>query len=324
MKNASLITRIARETLEIEAAALKRLAESINDDFVACVERIFQSQGRLVITGIGKTALVAKKIVATLNSTGTASLFLHAADAIHGDIGMVQPQDIVLCISKSGETSEIKMLSLLIRQLGNPLIAMVCRADSTLARAADHVLLTPLDREAGPNDLAPTASTTLQMAMGDALAMSLLSLRGFKAEDFARFHPGGSLGKQLYLRVCDLYPSNEKPAVGPAAGLREVLLEMTSKRLGATAVVRPGSNDLLGIITDGDLRRMLAGSDDVSGVTAADIMTTSPVTVHMDTLAIRALDLLRTRNINQLVVTDETGLYEGFLHLHDLVREGLV
>lgn len=324
MKNASLITRIARKTLEIEAEALRRLTESIGDPFVACVELISQSKGRLVVTGIGKTALVAKKIVATLNSTGSASLFLHAADAIHGDIGMVQPDDILLCISKSGETAEIKMLALLARQLGNPIIAMVTRPDCSLANMADQVLLTPLEREAGPNDLAPTTSTTLQMAMGDALAMSLLSLRGFNAEDFARFHPGGSLGKQLYLRVCDLYPANEKPAVGPQAGIREVLLEMTSKRLGATAVVEAGSRKLLGIITDGDLRRMLSAHQDVSDFKAQDIMTASPITVHKDTLAIRALDLLRTRNISQLVVTDELGDYEGFLHLHDLVREGLV
>ena len=324
MKNASLITRIARKTLEIEAEALRQLTESIDDRFVACVSLIANSEGRLVVAGIGKTALVAKKIVATLNSTGTPALFLHAADAIHGDIGMVLPEDIVLCISKSGETAEIKMLALLTRQLGNPIIAMVSRDDCSLAQTADHLLLTPHDREAGPNDLAPTTSTTLQMALGDALAMSLLALKGFKAEDFARFHPGGSLGKQLYLRVSDLYPANEKPAVGPQAGIREVLLEMTSKRLGATAVVQSGSRKLLGIITDGDLRRMLSDHQDVSDFKARDIMTASPITIHKDSLAIRALDLLRTRNISQLVVIDEEGHYEGFLHLHDLVREGLV
>lgn len=300
------------------------LVDTIGEDFVTCVNKVKASSGRLVVSGIGKTAIVAKKIVATLNSTGTPALFLHAADAIHGDIGMVRPEDIVLCLSKSGETAELKMLALLIRQAGNPLIAMVSNKDCSLAKLADHILLTPVAREADPNDLAPTASTTAQMAMGDALATALLALRGFQPEDFARFHPGGSLGKQLYLRVSDLYVKNLVPAVDTDSPLRVILLEMTSKRLGATAVLFPGSRLLAGIITDGDLRRMLNGNPDLEVLTAAEIMSTNPKTVDHDTLAIKALQILRTNNISQLVVTGRAGEYLGFVHLHDLIREGLV
>jgi arabinose-5-phosphate isomerase len=237
---------------------------------------------------------------------------------------MVRPEDIVLCISKSGETTELKMLALLVRQSGNPLIAMVSRKDCSLAQHADHILLTPVAREADPNDLAPTASTTAQMAMGDALATALLALRGFEPEDFARFHPGGSLGKQLYLKVSDLYVNNQTPAVNTTSPLREILLEMTSKRLGATAVLFPGSRLLAGIITDGDLRRMLNGNPDLELLTAAEIMSTDPKTVDHDTLAIKALEMLRANNISQLVVTGRVGEYLGFVHLHDLIREGLV
>ncbi len=285
---------------------------------------MYSSRGRIVVTGIGKTALVAKKIVATLNSTGTPALFLHAADAIHGDIGMVQPEDLVLCLSKSGETAELKMLALLVRQAGNPLMAMVSRPDCSLAHQADYLLLTPIDREADPNDLAPTASTTAQMALGDALATALLALRGFSPGDFARYHPGGSLGKQLYLRVADLYPANQKPLVVTNSPLREILLEMTSKRLGATAVLEERTGALAGIITDGDLRRMLSGNPNLETLTAREIMTTSPKTIRKNTLAIKALEKLRAHNINQLVVTSKKGKYLGFLHLHDLIREGLV
>ncbi|MEM9527196.1 MAG: KpsF/GutQ family sugar-phosphate isomerase, partial [Bacteroidota bacterium] len=309
MKNASLIRQVAQQTLEIEALALQKLTDSINSDFIACVQAIKAAAGRLVVTGIGKTALVAKKIVATLNSTGTPAIFLHAADAIHGDIGMVLPNDLVLCISKSGETAEIKMLALLARQLGNPIIAMVSRADCSLAEQADYVLLTPVDREADPNDLAPTTSTTLQMALGDALATALLALRGFSPGDFARFHPGGSLGKQLYLRVSDLYAKNQRPAVHPETPLHETLLEMTAKCLGTTAVLATDSQQLLGIITDGDLRRMLSGVTNLQDITAADLMTTNPKTVHKDTLAIKALEVLRTYSFSQLPVVDEEGLY---------------
>ncbi len=324
MKNKSLILRVARETLAIEAETLHRLGQTLGENFVACVHAMYATKGRVVVTGIGKTALVAKKIVATLNSTGTPALFLHAADAIHGDIGMVQSADIVLCLSKSGETAEIKMLALLVRQAGNPLAVMVSRPDCSLARQADHVLLTPIDREADPNDLAPTASTTAQMALGDALATALLALRGFTPGDFARYHPGGSLGKQLYLRVADLYPANQKPVVTTDSPLREILLEMTSKRLGATAVLDQQTGELAGIITDGDLRRMLTGNPNLETLTAQKIMTTSPKTIRKGTLAIKALEKLRSHNINQLVVVSKKGKYLGFLHLHDLIREGLV
>jgi len=324
VKNASLIIRVARNTLQIEAQTLRGLVDTIDNNFVSCISKIHHAPGRLVVAGIGKTALVAKKIVATLNSTGTPAIFLHAADAIHGDIGMVSADDIVMCLSKSGETAEIKMLAMLVRQSGNTLVAMVCRTECSLARLADHVLLTPVDREADPNDLAPTASTTAQMAMGDAMATALLALRGFSPGDFARFHPGGSLGKQLYLRVSDLYLHNQVPAVFPDSPLREIIEEMTSKRLGATAVLFSGSRLLAGIITDGDLRRMLTGNPHLETLTAAEIMSTDPVTIGEDTLAIKAFEALRSRNISQLVVTGRAGEYLGFLHLHDLVREGLV
>jgi len=323
VKNASLITRIGRQTIEIEARALTDLTASVDEAFVASVNLIYEALGRLVVTGIGKTALVARKIVATLNSTGTPALFLHAADAIHGDIGMVREHDVILCLSKSGETDEVNMLAALIRQRGNPIIAMVSRPDCSLARQADHVLLTPLSREADPNDLAPTTSTTLQMALGDALATALLALRGFSPDDFANFHPGGSLGKQLYLRVSDLCVHHQVPAVSPETPLRETLLEMTSKRLGATAVLDPDGK-LLGIITDGDLRRMLSSSKDPSAATAREIMTPTPKTILINDLAVRALEKLRTHNISQLVVLGPTGEYRGFVHLHDLIREGIV
>ena len=303
---------------------MKALVDSIDDKFTAGVLAISNGKGRVIVTGIGKTALVAKKIVATLNSTGTPATFLHAADAIHGDIGMVQPEDIILAISRSGETEELKMMALLTRQIGNTLIAMVSRADCTLAQQADHLLLTPFSREADPNELAPTTSTTLQMAMGDALATSLLALRGFSPEDFARYHPGGSLGKQLYLRVSDLYANNQVPTVNPETSLHDTVLEMTAKCLGATAVLNPESKQLAGIVTDGDLRRLLSSTTELSQITAGDMMTADPKTVHKDTLAIRALAVLRQHSITQLPVVDDDGEYLGFLHLHDLIREGLV
>ncbi|OAV43538.1 SIS domain-containing protein [Lewinella sp. 4G2] len=324
MHNHKLITETARRTLRIEAEALAGLVEGIDHRFAESVQAIFSSNGRVVVAGIGKTALVAKKIVATLNSTGTPATFLHAADAIHGDIGMIQPGDTVIVISRSGETEEIKMMALLTRQMGNTLIAMVSRPECSLAQLADHLLLAPFDREADPNELAPTTSTTLQMALGDALATALLALRGFSPEDFARYHPGGSLGKQLYLRVADLYTHNERPVVHPTTTLRATVLEMTAKRLGATAVLDPDDDRLLGIVTDGDLRRLLSGEDDLTGVNAGIMMTAEPKTVHCDTLAIQALSILREYSISQLPVVDESGAYLGFLHLHDLVREGLV
>lgn len=324
MKSAELIYRTALRTLEIETAVLEGLKNSLTSVFIACVEAIHAGKGRVIVTGIGKTAIVAQKIVATLNSTGTPATFLHAADAIHGDIGMVQPNDFVLCVSKSGETAEIKVLSSLVRQLGNPLIAMVSREDCSLARQSDFVLLTPVSQEADPNNLAPTASTTAQMALGDALATALLALRGFSPRDFAQFHPGGSLGKQLYLRVADLYPLNQQPEVAATASLRETILEMTAKCLGATAVTDQSTHTLLGIITDGDLRRMLREKTQVDHLLAKDIMTERPQSVLPETLAVEALEKMRRRSISQLIVADAENHYLGMIHLHDLIREGLI
>ncbi|MBK7936066.1 MAG: KpsF/GutQ family sugar-phosphate isomerase [Lewinellaceae bacterium] len=318
------ILSIARQTIRIEAETLSALAESLDDttDFQSCVEAVAASPGRLVITGVGKSAIVAQKIAATLNSTGTPALFLHAADAIHGDLGMIRSYDLVLCISKSGETAEIKVLVPLVKNFGNPVIAMTANRQSTLARQADYLLWTPVEQEADPNNLAPTASTTAQMALGDALAVALLACKGFSPDDFAKFHPGGALGKQLYLRVRDLYPLHGRPAVGPATGLPEIIHEISSKRLGATAVLDENEH-LMGIVTDGDLRRMLQRGGDFSAVHARDILSASPKSIGPDALAIDALSLMRGHSITQLVVLED-GKYLGMVHLHDLIREGLV
>lgn len=329
MHNTTIDTPLqtAIHTIRIEIAALEALAASLehDPDFARCVEMIVQSKGRLVVTGIGKSASVAQKIVATLNSTGQPALFLHAADAIHGDIGMIQPSDIVLCLSKSGETPEIKVLVPLVKNFGNTLIAMTANQQSALALGADFVLFTPIEKEADPNNLAPTASTTAQMALGDALAAALLTQRGFSSDDFARYHPGGALGKQLYLRVSDLYKNHGRPAVGTDARLPEVLLEISGKRLGATAVLDT-NGELTGIITDGDLRRMLerGGSDDWNKLTANDIQTRSARSISPDAMAVEALELMRSHSISQLLVLDEARNYLGMIHLHDLVREGLI
>ena len=322
MNSEALIVNTAIRTIEIEKSTLNALISSINKDFVASVQAIFNSSGRLVVTGVGKSAIIAQKIVATLNSTGTPALFMHAADAIHGDLGMIRPEDLVLCLSKSGNTPEIKVLVPLLKNLGNQLIGMVSNPDSYLARHAHFLLHTPVSKEADPNNLAPTASTACQMTMGDALATSLLALRGFSPQDFAQFHPGGALGKQLYLRVHDLFPQNEKPQVGPDASIPATILEMTSKRLGATAVVE--DNKLCGIITDGDLRRMLESNNEIGHLRAKDIMSVSPKTIRDDTLAVKALDILRSHSITQLIVVDRNDQYLGFIHLHDLIREGLI
>lgn len=316
------IAEIAQRTISIEIQTLEHLLPAIDTSFCLAVQAVFSSKGRLIVTGIGKSAIVAQKIVATLNSTGTPALFMHAADAIHGDLGMMLPDDIVLCLSKSGETSEIKALVPLVKRRGNMLIGMVARKDSFLGRYASFVLHTPVSREADPNNLAPTASTTAQMALGDALATALLDLRGFSPDDFAQFHPGGALGKQLYLRVSDIFPGNEKPAVPLHATVRQAILEMTSKRLGATAVVHP-DNTLAGIITDGDLRRMLEQHDGFDALLAADVMTPAPVSVNPDTMAAEAFDLMRQKSITQIVVTDH-GKYLGMVHIHDLISEGLI
>ncbi len=316
------IRQTALHTIELEAASITGLAQFINEDFEKAVTAIHSAKGRLVISGIGKSAIVAQKIVSTLNSTGTPSLFMHAADAIHGDLGMIREEDLVMIISKSGESPEIKVLVPLIKGFGNTLISMVGNLDSFLASQGDIVLNTTVSKEACPNNLAPTSSTTAQMVMGDVLAVCLMKLNGFSGEDFARFHPGGNLGKRLYLRVSDLIVSNEKPKVLPGAGLKEVIVEITEKRLGVTAVVDEAGK-LSGIITDGDLRRMLEKSSDIGAIKAKDIASTTPKTIAPDTLAVEALDVLRKNDISQLVVVED-GNYLGILHIHDLVREGIV
>lgn len=321
MKTSSVLD-IARRTLELEAQALSELSSSINPDFESVIHVLNDMKGRLVISGIGKSAIVGQKIVATLNSTGTPSIFMHAADAIHGDLGMIQHDDVVLIISKSGESPEIKMLITLIKNIGNTLIGMVGNMQSILAASSDHIINTTVSQEACPNNLAPTASTTAQMAMGDAIAVSLMELKGFTADDFAKFHPGGTLGKKLYLRVDDLSKQNEKPAVGPDSNIKEVIVEMTKKRLGLTAVI-DASHKVLGVITDGDLRRMLEKDIDIEHKKAKDIMSKEPKSIAPDALAVDALDRMRKNNITQLIV--KTGEeYAGVIHLHDLIKEGLV
>jgi arabinose-5-phosphate isomerase len=324
LPTASFPLDVAQHTIRLEAQALLALADSLDQslDFQACVEAIFHGRGRVVLTGVGKSAIVAQKIAATLNSTGQPALFLHAADAIHGDLGMVQPGDVVVCLSKSGETPEVRVLASLVRGLGNRLIAITANRQSTLARQADYVLWTPVEQEADPNNLAPTVSTTSQMALGDALATALITLRGFTPEDFARFHPGGALGKQLYLRVGELSARNERPAVTLNAPLSEVIIEMTTKRLGVTAVL-DDDGKVVGIITDGDLRRMLQKNTDIATITAHQIMTRHPKSVPPDTLAARALQMMRQHAITQLIVL-ENDQYLGIVHLHDLLREGIV
>ncbi|MFK7933481.1 MAG: SIS domain-containing protein [Saprospiraceae bacterium] len=322
MNQYNLIVKTALNTIEIEANTLSALKVGIDAQFVAATQSIFQSTGRVVVTGIGKSALIAQKTVATLNSTGTPALFMHAADAIHGDLGMVTPQDIIICLSKSGETAEIKVLVPLLKKLGSQLIGMVSNRQSYLARQADFILYTPVAKEAEPNNLAPTASTTAQLAMGDALATSLLALRGFKSTDFAQFHPGGALGKQLYLRVSDLYPQNACPRVHPTDSIADIILEITSKRLGATVVVNELDN-VVGMITDGDLRRMLNKHQRIENLTANDIMGRNPKTVNANLLAVKALEIMRQNSITQLIIIEKER-YVGVVHLHDLLREGLV
>ena len=319
------ILDLARQTIRIEAETLLAMADSLDDtsDFRRLVADIAASPGRLVITGIGKSAIVAQKITATLNSTGTPALFLHAADAIHGDLGMVRPHDLVMCLSKSGETPEIKVLVPLVKNFGNPLVAMTANRESFLARQADFLLYTPVTQEADPNNLAPTSSTTAQMAMGDALAVALVAMKGFSPQDFAKFHPGGALGKQLYLRVRELYTQHERPSVSPDATLQQVIFEISAKRLGATAVLDEEQH-LLGIVTDGDLRRMLERGADFNTLRARDILNATPKRIDPDALDVDALALMRRHSISQLLVVDENGRYQGIVHLHDLVREGIV
>ncbi|MBO9572371.1 MAG: KpsF/GutQ family sugar-phosphate isomerase [Chitinophagaceae bacterium] len=309
-------------TIQLEAEAIAALRVMVNDDFESAVKTIAANSGRLVVSGIGKSAIIAQKMVATFNSTGTPSIFLHAADAIHGDLGMIQQNDVVMVISKSGESPEIKVLLPLIKNFGNKIIGMVGNIHSYLAKQSDIILNTTVDQEACPNNLAPTSSTTAQLVMGDALAVVLMELKGFGSEDFAKFHPGGMLGKKLYLRVSDLYINNEKPQVDVSATLKNVIVSISKNRLGATAVTDQ-ANNLVGIITDGDLRRMLEKTEVLDKIKAKDIMSSNPRTITPDSLAVDALDLLRKHDITQLVVA-ANGKYLGIIHLHDLVREGLI
>lgn len=322
MNNEKKIQSIARRTIEIESAAISNLLDSIDDEFNVCINALFQTEGDIIITGIGKSAIIAKKIVATFNSTGTPSKFLHAADAIHGDLGMIKSKDIVLCISKSGETPEIKVLVPFLKNLGNKIIGMVANKSSFLANQADFVIHTPISVEADPNNLAPTTSTTVQMVMGDAMATVLLALRGFDQKDFAQFHPGGALGKQLYLRVKDLYPKNEKPQVLVTTTIKDTIIEISSKRLGV-AVVVDEQQQVKGIVTDGDLRRMLEKTNEINNLLAKDIMSATPKTIEADQLAVKALSILQKNSISQIVVV-ENKKYLGVIHLHDLIREGLI
>ncbi|MBK7889163.1 MAG: KpsF/GutQ family sugar-phosphate isomerase [Bacteroidetes bacterium] len=315
------IISLARNTLKLEADAITGLSAFVGKDFVAVVKMIHGSSGRVIVSGIGKSAIIANKMVATFNSTGTPSIFLHAADAIHGDLGMIQRNDVVILISNSGNTPEIKVLAPFIKSGGNKLVAMVGKTDSFLAQHADYVLSTSVDKEACPHNLAPTSSTTAQLALGDALAVCLLEMKGFTALDFAKFHPGGALGKRLYLKVEDVFPGTPQPIVSPQAPLTEIIFEISSKRLGATAVVQ--KNKLLGIITDGDLRRMMQKNTRFEKLKAINIMTKSPKTVERNTMAVEALALMKTHNITQLVVTDGEK-FLGFVHLHDLLKEGII
>ena len=317
----SSIQDFARATIQNEIAALQKMMTFIDDNFEKAVKEMYHCKGRIVLTGVGKSAIIAQKISATLNSTGTAALFMHAADAVHGDLGMIRPDDIVIIISKSGESAEIKALLPFILNFGNTIIAICGHTSSYLATHATLFVNTSVDKEACPNNLAPTTSTTAQLVMGDALAMSLLKLKGFTAQDFAKFHPGGALGKQLYLKVKDIVSQNELPFVAPDASIKEVIINISSHRLGATAVI--DNQKLIGIITDGDLRRMLENQTDYSQIKAKDICTIHPKCIESNALAIQALELLRQNNISQVIVT-ENGSYIGMVHLHDLIKEGLI
>ncbi|WP_298790739.1 KpsF/GutQ family sugar-phosphate isomerase [uncultured Allomuricauda sp.] len=321
MSNTQSILSIAKRTLETESKAIENLIDQLDDQFAEAVQYILASKGRVVVSGVGKSAIIASKIVATLNSTGTPAVFMHAADAIHGDLGTVQEDDVVVCISKSGNTPEIKALLPLIKIGKNKLIGMTGSMDSILAKQADYVLSTYVEKEACPNNLAPTTSTSAQMAMGDALAICLLELRGFSSADFAKYHPGGSLGKKLYLRVEDIVVNNQKPQVAIDSGVKDVIVEISEKMLGVTAVIE--NNKVVGIVTDGDIRRMLSKYDNIGDLTAKDIMTENPKSVTTDTLAVKALKILQDNGITQLLAFDNDS-YAGVVHIHNLINEGIL
>lgn len=315
------ILAIAKKTILSESEAITKLIDYLDENFSKAVEIIFQSKGRLVVTGIGKSAIIGQKMVATFNSTGTPSMFLHAAEAIHGDLGMIQKDDVIICISKSGNSPEIKALIPLLKRDGNPLIGISGNTNSALAKGSDYVLNTTVDMEACPINLAPTNSTTAQLVMGDALAVCLMEMRDFKPEDFAKYHPGGALGKKLLLKVKDLIEHNQKPIVGPDTLIKKVIFEISEKRLGVTAVIE--NNQVAGIITDGDIRRMLNERDSFADLTAKDIMTKNPKSTTSETMAIDALQLLEDYSITQLIVIDNNE-YKGVLHLHDILKEGIL
>ena len=315
------ILSTAKKAILSESESIKKLADYLDAQFVDAVEMIYKSKGRLVITGIGKSAIIAQKIVATLNSTGTPSLFLHASEAIHGDLGMIAEQDVIICISKSGNSPEIKVLVPFLKNYGHALIAITGNLTSYLAKSSDLVLNTTVDMEACPNNLAPTNSTTAQLVMGDALAVCLMELRNFKASDFAKYHPGGALGKKLLLRVKDMLENALKPTVSPDTPIKKVIFEISEKRLGVTAVV--DQNKVIGIITDGDIRRMLNNRDSIAGVIANDIMTKNPKTITSESMVIDAFNLMEDFSITQLVVVDE-GEFKGILHIHDILKEGII
>jgi arabinose-5-phosphate isomerase len=305
----------------MESKAILNLSSLINEEFAATVELIYNSKGRVIITGIGKSAIIATKIVATLNSTGTPAVFMHAADAIHGDLGLILENDVVICISKSGNTPEIKVLVPLIKNAKNKMIAITGNTESFLGQQADYVLNAYVEKEACPNNLAPTTSTTAQLVIGDALAVCLLELRGFSSKDFAKYHPGGALGKKLYLRVSDMSEVNEKPSVSLNTGIKQIIIEITEKMLGVTAVVENGN--ILGIITDGDLRRMLSKSDDFTSLTAKDIMSENPKRIDSNAMAVDAKEIMEKFGISQLLV-EKKGQYAGVVHVHDLIKEGIL
>ena len=321
MTTSNSILKIAKDTISMESDAIANLSNLLDEDFSKSVELIYNSKGRVIITGIGKSAIIANKIVATLNSTGTPAVFMHAADAIHGDLGLILKDDVVICISKSGNTPEIKVLVPLIKNGPNKMIAITGNKDSFLGQNADYVLNTYVEKEACPNNLAPTTSTTAQLVIGDALAVCLLELRGFSSKDFAKYHPGGSLGKKLYLRVSDLSSMNQQPKVTKDTRIKDVIIEISEKMLGVTAVVE--NDKVIGIITDGDLRRMLSKTDDFSTLTAKDIMGANPKCIDHNAMAVDAMELMEANDITQLIV-EEDGKYAGVVHLHDLIKEGIL
>ena len=322
MINFNKIKKTAINTINNEAQSISNLTNFIDDDFAKSVELIYNSKGRVIVTGIGKSANIAAKIVATLNSTGTPAIFMHAADAIHGDLGIIQKDDVAICLSKSGNTPEIKVLVPLIKNFGNKVIAIVSNQDSFLAKQADYVLKSTIEKEACPNNLAPTSSTTAQLVIGDALSVCLLEYKGFSSTDFAKYHPGGALGKKLYMRLSDLYINNEVPKVFENDKIDKIIIEISSKLLGATAVLND-NNELLGIITDGDLRRMLIENKNIQNITAKSIMSTSPKTLDKNELAINAFNTMEENKITQIIITDNNK-YVGMVHLHDILKEGIV